>query len=840
MIYEYDINFLNIQSYFLSHRYTCKKNILVLMNDYDIYDNDNYDNHNDNDNDNTELIRNEKNRLMIGNMVRNDKWNDILKIISDDKQQLIDLNAGLFNGNNLFHMACIKGETEFIKKLLKLKAENKINLNINVFNYDGESGAHLYYKYGGTDPFLLSDKELCYVDTNNFVLARYLIGKIDLLETLIDKMIDNGCIGNVGIRNDNYMFNLLIAKEVHYSRIDKNVADKYLKIIKKLYREIKPSDLVFIAINKNCIDVIKMLMMMNYNFDVYNSYNVSAISQCVRYNRVEILVLILEYTKKYSGIHNVFKLINSSDMLYDARPIFIAIDTHNTAILNILIQYMEQYVDYTESGSPNNKIMLDYTDSAHNTYLHWLLTSDTLNDISDEVIKFLIDHTNVNRENYAGVTPAHLLFGKGVWKRFKSSLIGREIDLLKVDDLNNNCYSYINADDKAEFLELTKQIILPLNITNTKDVNNFFNIKTLQNLLTPSHDKSNESIKTNIDNIGQASIEKIKSKNYGLFNANLIHYMLYLKYLMNKHKSMYVPFQEYDEEIMKRDVFFFNMVSSYETSQDQGALITHVRLYQLMFYSFMPHDVCWFDGDCYYYHPDLIYILSNHNENVSIDEQRYIMLKITVIVAKNTLHANALIYDRLNKEAWRFEPYGVTRLTNRGSIDQKLYEILSDVYGKIKYYDPDSYLSDLNFQMVDGEDFTVTKNFGDPGGYCLAWCIWFIDVVISHPDKNVRYIMKNFFSRNDVSEILSDEEGYKIESKNYYLDFIRKYAHKLDSEKNAILTNLGIQEYYMYNTIFTDIVRNKIMDMFKIGSNIPVDMLKNLVHKNDTSQNQNK
>jgi len=764
---------------------------------------------------------NEKDIMILADMVRDDRWTDILNLLISNPS--INLDTELINGNNLFHMACIKGQTEFIKKLLELKKQNKLKINTNLFNIDGLLGAHLYYKFGGTDPFLLSNNEMCYVDVNNFVLARYLIDKIDLLEMLINLMIKKGCIENIGIRDDDYMFELLMEKEMYYTKIDKPLASQYLQIIQKLTLELKPENLVFMAINMNCFHVIEMLMKMNFDFNVYSSGDISAVSACVFKNRPNILVMILEYTKIRINNHAVFRMINASDIVFDARPIFVAIDTNNTSILSILVSYMREYVDETQ-------IILDYTDTTLNTYLQWLLSRSVMPDVSDDIIRFFIDHTDLNHENYAGITSAHLLFGKGIWKRFKTSLIGRQIDLLKVDDTNNNCYSYISPDDKAEFLELTKKIIVPLDIKNTKDINNIFNVRTLKNILEPSmaptlspdpdtgstlpHSKSNESIEQNTKNIGTASIDRIKSKNYGLFNTDIPHYMLYLKYLMKKYSMLYVPNQEYDKEIVERDLFFLDM-TSYITSPQQLKLVLFTKRLHTMLYSYVPCVVVWINTDCYYVHPHLVRILSKHNANVDVSNQRYVMLRISLIMMES-LHANVLIYDRLNREAWRFEPYGTTDAASSGEMDSILKEILTKVYGTITYHDPESYLYGLNFQMVDGEDDTNRKNLGDPGGYCLAWCIWFVDIVLSHPDKNVEYVMRNFFSRSTIDEILSEEEGSTIKSTNYYLDFIRRYAHKLDDEKNTILTSMGVKNYYIYNTVFRSDVLNMIIDMFKI------------------------
>lgn len=150
-------------------------------------------------------------------------------------------------------------------------------------------------------------------------------------------------------------------------------------------------------------------------------------------------------------------------------------------------------------------------------------------------------------------------------------------------------------------------------------------------------------------------------------------------------------------------------------------------------------------------------------------------------------------------------------------MDNMLKNILENVYGKITYYDPDRFLQGVNFQLVDGENLPNNKNLGDPGGYCLAWSLWFIDVVVSYPNEDVNWLMRNYFSRENISQIISqEEEDTQIKSSNYYLDFIRRYAHMLNREKNKVLMQLGVKQYNIYNMNFKPEVKNFIIDLFKI------------------------
>jgi hypothetical protein len=737
-------------------------------------------------------------------------WKMIMRLINN--REFTDLNMEIDNGNNLFHLACVKGQTDVIKEMISLKKDHKIRLNTGLLNNDGVPGIHLYYKYGGSDATFFDSDDICYIDSDSKMLILYLINRIDLLEILVDKIIKRGCIDNTELPDTDYIYYELIKKIIEFSTTDKNKTTRYLAILRSIWLEIMSSNLVFVAIYMNSIDVIKMVMMEKYDFMVYSSGKITPLIKAVDKGHIEIALMIMEYTKRTCGNYDVYKMIHASEKEFSFRPIFIALMNNHISIIKIMVEYMVPYLnDYCQT----HKTRIRFTneiDSHHNTYLHKILTSKYLPNISTQIIRFFIEHTDLNQENYAGVTVAHILFGKGLWMHYKDLLIGREIDMLKIDDMGNNCYSYIAEKDKDDFFKFSQHIKIPIHIKDSQEVQKMFNTDTIKSMIKISEQSAPKGHEN-------ADINNIRSKNYGLFNANMTHYMLYLRYLENKHKTMYVPVRIFSQKLKERDIFLFDLMA-YNTSPKQQLLNKQVKSYLYDMYSYLPHNIYWIDQDQNYIDVDLIPLLKMHNKTVSVTDQRYVMLKITIIVSESLLHANALIYDRLHREAWRFEPYGITKLLPGVSLmDNKLHEILEKVYGKIIYHDPDDYLHGLNFQLVDGEEFVANRNLGDPVGYCLAWSMWFIDVVISHPDKNVRDIMRNFFDRHSISQILSEEEGHdeEIKSNNYYLDFIRRYAHKLDDEKNKILLSMGVKKYYLYNSVMKDDVHDKITNMFMIN-----------------------
>jgi hypothetical protein len=766
---------------------------------------------------------------VITKYIENDEWEKIINLIKDGKYT--NLNGQLLNGNNVFHLACVRGKTKIIKEMLRLKNERLVTLNTGILDANGIPGIHLYYKYGGIDVSFLNDDDICHLDTNNKNLAIYVLDRIDVFETLINKLIEKECLENIEIPDTSekhYLF-FAIAKKIaslssiintNSSKIESmhvvtehrkdselnqcnHLKERYLLVLEKLYNKLPIHNLVFIAIYVNSTDIIKMLIRHNFNFLVYID-GMSSIARTIIFGRIEIMILILEYTKIKQNNYDVYKLINSSGREYDNRPIFIALERGEYAIIKILISYMIPYIQEYEKKNKTSYLFTREIDNYHNTYLHNLLIffsekNNTSDVIIIDIIKFFIQHTDLNQQNYAGNTPAHFIFSRGIWKDVKDLLIGRNIDLLKIDDIGNNCYSYILPQDKKIFMELVKDITMPINIKNEMDDKlKTFNIDTVKSIM---------GIEV-IDN-------ENPPKNYGLFGNTSPYYMLYLRYLENKYPNFYIPSRIYNNIAKERDLFFFDL-TAYNLSDEQALLNRNVKGYITQFYSYLPHNIYWINEDQYYIDPNLINILIQHNKNVDILAQRYVMLKLSIIITSTVLHANSLIYDRLNKEAWRFESYGISDMVGLSKMDKKIHEVLEQVYGKITYHDPDDYLSGLNFQLVDGEDSQSNQNLGDPGGYCLAWSLWFIEAVLTNSDKTVDIVMRKFFDRQIMTTIISEEEGTEIKSSNYFLDFIRRYAHKLDREKNKILESIGIKKYHLYNSVFGPDILSKIAPIFRI------------------------
>jgi hypothetical protein len=705
-------------------------------------------------------------------LVNDNKWNVIMDMIKNNK---VNPNTIIKNGNNIYHMACIKGNTKAMKYLMKLD-----NINLKNTNDEGMSGIHLYYKYGGEDSSFLDTIQTCNIDNNGNTIIKYIIDNIVLVEKFINMLIKNKCIENIELTNENneYIFYKLSYKITNIK--DSKIKEKYFKLLEKLYISHRTKDLVFIAIFFKNKDIIKMLIKHKFDFVnvIQNNTKYTTILACVELSLHDIVEIILKEIKNKHNNYEVYNIINRYAKSTHINPIFLSIQNNDDVMLKILIKYMTPYIR-------KKHILFNQIDRYRNLYIHRILLSDNKKFLDNDIVSFFIKYSDMNYQNYDGNTPAHLLFNKNIWVQYIDLLKTKNIDYELKNYNDKNCKKYVKEKDKDIFKQLK-------NNKNNND-NKKYNINSL----------------LDINN-------KNEPKNYGLFNSDSVHYMLYVKYLENKYDNIYIPKITYNKKDHK-NVIFYNKINKYFLNKETHFLDSLLTDLLELFYSYHPSTIIWCNEDVHYISPKLGNVLKkNIKEN-----HRYVLLKITIILNNGDgLHAGCLLYDKHKKNAWRFEPYGMTNYNNidnkyEKTIDYYLENILKDVYGKINYYDPDKYLNSYNFQLISRDEEKKNMNLGDPGGYCLAWTIWFIELILSHQKNDIIELLNNFFNKNNIDKILTEEEKKDTKSSNYYLDYIRRYAHKLDNEKNKLLKSKGIRDYDIYKSVMSKNTENIIFNMFK-------------------------
>ncbi len=178
-------------------------------------------------------------------------------------------------------------------------------------------------------------------------------------------------------------------------------------------------------------------------------------------------------------------------------------------------------------------------------------------------------------------------------------------------------------------------------------------------------------------------------------------------------------------------------------------------------------------------------------------------MRITLVVDESLSHANVIIYDKQSKRLIRFEPYGDWEFIDSYHLDNMIIKLFSSVIeDKITYVRPGDYLNDAKLQTVSLGDNPKYRNIGDPEGYCLAWCYWFLELKLQNPDINEKELITS-----TVRKIIDSSDS---DDPTPLLSHIRDYTKHLDSEKNKIFDNMGVDKHDIYKLAHNKVKLTKI------------------------------
>ena len=158
---------------------------------------------------------------------------------------------------------------------------------------------------------------------------------------------------------------------------------------------------------------------------------------------------------------------------------------------------------------------------------------------------------------------------------------------------------------------------------------------------------------------------------------------------------------------------------------------------------------------------------------------------------KSSSHANAMIYDRRENTLERFEPNGAiaegfSQLGEKFSyiiLDQVLDLFFTSFFHgngnqeeekggekKFKYIPSNLICPSFGFQLIESSEQSSTL-IGDPGGFCSAWTLFYIDARLSNPDIPPDILLDLLLDRlaapakerdNNIEKIGSSEEEGKV------------------------------------------------------------------------------
>jgi ankyrin repeat protein len=657
---------------------------------------------------------------------------NILELINDNKfddiLKIKDYDKIKINDNNIIHLLAIRGNDKGLDYFIKHKS-----FDINIGNNNGSNILHLLFQNGWDDLcekyYKLFPDLLFAYDENIYVPLVYTIERFDVF---------NKCLQFMKKHSDNNKINDIL-NEVNLSNtniisllIDKTSNNKYTNFLESNYDIIdfdkpKKSPILIYCIENKKDNLAKYFIEKNKGLESKNSLYLLPINIAAGYNNIDIVKLLLDKSQdiSYGGLDN------------DYLPLSVAINNDFLDLVEILIKHVSNF---------------NIIDKYKNTYMHYM-TDKLLNyyekkDLDKEkqmkhIIRKYINKCNIDYPNIDNMTPRKLL---------------KEYLKLKTQKTNK-------VSNKSD----TEKLILSAN----------------SNIKQDSKQDTGKIKHHNTHNID--IIKSTKKYNSGLFNADVLHNMIYSIYLLEKYDNIFIPFQKYYEKNYKLDNLKLAMQAiNYNNYYIIMYDILSFTTYYL--YNLLPSLILWRTKDLYFIHDYLFDIIHKEHKN---KDKRFIMIKITLIVGYQFTHANMILIDLKNYSVRRFEPYGLNNVRDERYLDKILEEKISKALGKsVKYYKPADYLDLTRFQSVSNDAVIDYKKTGDPGGYCLAWCFWYIELKLKNPDLEEEELI------NKAADKIS---YYYKNTNNPYLYFIRDYARKLNTEKDKILRKIKINKNDFYD-----------------------------------------
>lgn len=603
--------------------------------------------------------------------------------------------------------------------------------------------------------------KLSNIDGNNCILLLIKSGFYDIAKDIINKnrdilkLLDNS--GNTIIQNTinkdflDYLIDICPLEILNNININGTETPlvylflllkkdrEYLKLIKKLISKginlNIPLEYLPLcnAIDNNDEELFNLLINeKNIDLNLFDNYNRTPLICAIERNNEKFIIKLVE-----KGAN-----INLIDNYRERLPINVIIKNRNPKLFELFMKF-----------NPDLTII----DNKMNTPLHYLIYSNNKYKwINNNSLLKILNKENLNVKNLKGLTVK---------------------DLINSYNKKNNNIKKVNKEKNKEEDKLEKE--------KKKEIKEMKDMKDMK-------EEMNEEIK--IDKKGNLVLPKTIKINYGLFNADSVHSFIYMYYLINKYKSLFMPFQFSLDIKKENELYEMRLYNEYKSEYGETIMDYLVNIYSKYFYELLPYIIIWRNKEIYYINKDLELYVKKILSNKRI---KFIMLKITLLVSSNVSHANILIYDIKNNNVYRFDPYGEFNSNDVDILDNKLEEIFMRVNKGIKYYSPKKYMGDYKYQLMSGDLYYKNRNLGDPGGYCLAWTIFFVELIIKNNKKDIKDIIKDSFR-----EILNYNENL--------LSFIRNYAFYLNKEKDKIMKKINIDYINIYKNNYKEDKLNKI------------------------------
>ena len=429
------------------------------------------------------------------------------------------------------------------------------------------------------------------------------------------------------------------------------------------------------------------------------------------------------------------------------------VDYYGNSIIFYLI--IEKHYKVLEEILPKYHDFIDYTilNINSDTILHLYLESKN---IKNNILKLIIQKSNLNVQNNQGNTPTHLF----MINKLDITLLKDKI--FNIFILNNNGESILDlVSNKKDFIQnisiyfsnfLNKNKNLAKVEWEKKCIKKNNCQKYILKYLT--EEKKNPPF-TDIDNrkIILDHNLPVKQCQYAGINLDILFGLIFIK---NNTKANIIL--EFPLTVNKELVDTFKNIGID-----------------------LQHNIDFINIQIYWAYQQLILpsFLSTEKDFKNLTKSSGFTIIPIGIEIDNGGHANILILDHNKKTIERFEPQGANPPMDFNYNPNKLDFLLEQKFNitGYKYIRPDKYLPPIGLQFLESLE-TQSCNIGDPNGFCAVWCIWWAFHKITN---------------NIDSKILIDKLIHKIKLGNYsFKEIIRNFSTKITSLRDKHLKDINL------------------------------------------------
>ena len=176
--------------------------------------------------------------------------------------------------------------------------------------------------------------------------------------------------------------------------------------------------------------------------------------------------------------------------------------------------------------------------------------------------------------------------------------------------------------------------------------------------------------------------------------------------------------------------------------------------------------------------------------------KKFIICRVNII--NKILHANILLIDTINKRIIRFEPQGGVNANNINVLDEQIEKTLktNNFFSSYVYIKPSQYEPLSGFQSLSQETNSDITRKGDINGFCVAWCLWFVELYIENHLSLTSESKLNTFLHKVIKKLINT---------NYLIsDYIRNYANYMHKKLVDLLTKNGFPYSNLYYERYSD------------------------------------